>query len=299
MNTRHFLKIMLICAVASMAQPGVNALFVGDSATVLESRSNATSGAGRYAIKATATSVSGGVGLFGKGSGAGLQGVASTAGFGSRQGIYGRGDSGTYNYGGYFDAYRGSETYGIAAMSWSSGGVGYGVYARASSGSGSGYGIIAQGSGNAGTNYGIHATGTQYAGYFNGNVLVAGTFSNPSDLMFKKNVRPLEDGIAKIMALQPKTYEMTVGKFDNINFDEGIKYGLIAQEVEQVLPDLVSSHIAPALPQEPGGSDKIGKDVHFKSVDYLALIPILVKSVQEQQREIAALKQTIQRLEGR
>lgn len=57
----------------------------------------------------------------------------------------------------------------------------------------------------------------------------------------------------------------------------GKQYGLIAQEVEEVLPELVKSM-------------KIGDDQEFKSVNYNAHIPILIKAMKEQQEEIENLK---------
>ncbi len=264
------------------AQPA-NAVFEGDSLNVIRATSTATSGAGRTAVRGVAITVDGSVGVVGIGATNGVNGIATKSGTGTRRGIYGRGDSATTTFGGYFDAYRGtSQNYAVAGLSWSAGGTSYGLYGSSS--------------GASGTGYAVYGTGGNYAGYFNGNVLVTGTFSNPSDLMFKKNVRSLDGGLNKIMALKPKAYEMNVGKFKNVNLASGEKYGLVAQDVEAALPELVTTGIAPTTLTEDG--KQAGKPVHFKSVDYLGLIPILVKAVQEQQATIQSLQNEISSLRG-
>jgi len=57
------------------------------------------------------------------------------------------------------------------------------------------------------------------------------------------------------------------------NFPKGTQYGVIAQEVEMVLPELVVT-------------DANG----FKSVDYVKITPILIEAVKEQQQQIDSLK---------
>jgi hypothetical protein len=59
-------------------------------------------------------------------------------------------------------------------------------------------------------------------------------------------------------------------------FSKGTKVGFIAQEVEEVLPELVST----------------GKD-GFKSVQYANIVPILVEAVKELKAENDKLKGTL------
>jgi len=63
---------------------------------------------------------------------------------------------------------------------------------------------------------------------------------------------------------------------------DGKQYGLIAQEVEDVLPELVKSM-------------KVGDDQEYKSVNYNALIPILIEAIKEQHEEIEKLKKQIKK----
>jgi len=177
----------------------------------------------------------------------------------------------------------------IGVSGYSSGTVNntYGVYGNAN------------GSSNPYSTYGVYGTAyngsTNWSGYFTGNVYVGGTFVNPSDIKFKKNVQPLNGGLQKVMALQPKTYDMKVEEFKGkVMLPEGNRYGLIAQELETVLPDLVHKVSAPAELPQPGSPEAKNyvpqPNTDFKSVDYISLIPILIAAIQEQQAEIDALK---------
>mgnify|MGYP006216117581 CR=1 FL=1 len=76
-----------------------------------------------------------------------------------------------------------------------------------------------------------------------------------------------------IKQLNPKTYEFKYNeeKFKNAGLDNKTQMGFTAQEIEQVIPELVST-----------GSD----DMHTKAVDYVGIIPVLIKAMQEQQVQI-------------
>ena len=87
-----------------------------------------------------------------------------------------------------------------------------------------------------------------------------------SDKRLKKNIIHYSNALVTIQLLKGKQYYWRSQKFTDRGFDERIKYGFIAQEVEKVLPSLVYE-------------DKKG----FKSVDYIQVIPILTNAIQEQQ----------------
>jgi hypothetical protein len=143
-----------------------------------------------------------------------------------------------------------------------------------------------------GSTYGIYATAfngvnptATYAGYFSGNVTVTGTFSNPSDINMKTNINDYDSSLYVINLLEPKTFEYTDANFQGMNFASGHQYGLIAQEVEQILPALVTNNVHPAQ------YDTLGNQIHpaydFKGVDYTSLIPVLLGGIKEQQALIS------------
>jgi hypothetical protein len=108
------------------------------------------------------------------------------------------------------------------------------------------------------------------------------TISAISDIRYKENVRDLDAGLDKIMALKPRLYDWKEGKGANIKNARGF----IAQEFEQVFPDLIDEWRDPA----PEGEEP------YKSVRQ-DLIPVLVKAIQEQQALIESLTTRLTALE--
>jgi hypothetical protein len=97
--------------------------------------------------------------------------------------------------------------------------------------------------------------------------------STLSDRRLKNNVVSLSNSLEIINKLRPVSY----------NWDEklnrrGVDYGLIAQEVEEVLPNIIKE------------TETLFDDNIYKSVSYEKLIPFLIKSIQELTEEINKLK---------
>jgi len=109
------------------------------------------------------------------------------------------------------------------------------------------------------------------------------TISAISDQRLKENVRDLETGLAEILSLQPRRFDWKTGKGKNIQNDQGF----IAQEFEQVFPEMIGQWIDPA----PEGEEP------YKSVR-ADLIPVLVKAIQEQQAIINGLETRLAALEA-
>lgn len=115
-----------------------------------------------------------------------------------------------------------------------------------------------------------------------GNLEVTNSIKQTSDRKFKEKIQPLEKGISYISALNPVTYfwnEMGVERGGDKDIQQ---IGFIAQEMEQVLPGAV-------------GTDKQGN----KSINYIQIIPILTKAVQELKDENQMLREEIQKLKER
>ncbi|MEM1000813.1 MAG: tail fiber domain-containing protein [Bacteroidota bacterium] len=112
---------------------------------------------------------------------------------------------------------------------------------------------------------------------------VSGTYSAISDRRLKKNIKPLDNVTDKIMQLRPTTYLFKTQK-DN----EARNYGLIAQELKEVFPEMVSTM------QDDDGDGKGIQDLH--TVAYSELIPVLIKGMQEQNEVIAAQQAEIDAL---
>ena len=113
---------------------------------------------------------------------------------------------------------------------------------------------------------------------------------NTSDLRDKKDVQNLSYGLNELMQLRPVSYKWK-------NHPGGdTKLGLIAQEVLTVLPEVVKTHNMKASEEDEKVFEKVELD--RLGMYYSDLIPVLIKSIQEQQQEIEVLKQRIADLEN-
>lgn len=157
----------------------------------------------------------------------------------------GSGRSGIYSYvtGGPMYGY-GRGIWGVADASY----VSVGVYGEAVDGYAN-YGI-----------YGVASGGhTNWAGYFSGNVYTTGSYSS-SDERLKKNIRPLESTLAKLMNLQPVRYEflteeeLKIADLPSLNASRSDQIGLLAQHLATIFPELVVEVVHPL---EEGGSGEL------------------------------------------
>lgn len=108
-----------------------------------------------------------------------------------------------------------------------------------------------------------------------------GNYTSVSDARLKRDIEPMETMLEKVMALQPREYAM------RDSADPGARhFGLIAQELETVFPEMVST-----TPDDGDGIDDL------KTVAYTEMISVLVKTIQEQQQQIADLERRVRTLE--
>jgi hypothetical protein len=98
-----------------------------------------------------------------------------------------------------------------------------------------------------------------------------------SDRRLKENIKPIENSLDKIKKLNGVTFDWIKlteeEKGVKHQYNEGSDLGVIAQEVEEVLPELVKTR-------------KSG----YKAVDYQKLTAVLIEAVKEQQLQIDELK---------
>lgn len=102
----------------------------------------------------------------------------------------------------------------------------------------------------------------------NGNATLAGILTQLSDARLKKNIRSLQNVLPQLNAINAYHYQwLEEGR------DSTWQIGVLAQEVQQVFPELVMKD-----------------DKGNLSVNYSGLIPVLLASVKEQQAQIEQLK---------
>ena len=129
----------------------------------------------------------------------------------------------------------------------------------------------------------------QKATQFYSSVIVEGTFTNSSDARLKTNIKKIESPTARLIKLEGLSYLKKNPHLQSEdaegNKTEGVaptpEMGFLAQEVEKVFPELVVT-------------DHEG----YKSINYIALIPVIVEAMKEQQAVIEAQSKKIAELAG-
>lgn len=135
----------------------------------------------------------------------------------------------------------------------------------------------------------INNNGNQFAGFFNGDVYISGSYG-PSDAKLKDNVKQENTVLGKLAKLKPVSYDYK--KMPELNLPQGIQHGFIAQELAAVFPELTKDIKKPIL-------DKEGKQTsifEFKSVNYNGLISVLTAGINELSQELQLLKEEINTL---
>ena len=182
----------------------------------------------------------------------------------------------------------------------------YGIYGTAGNRTpGYNYGVYGELGGN---NNGAGVFGTianmvpringKYAGYFYGDTYVTGTLTagqitTLSDARYKSNIQQINSSaLSKIAALNPVQYTMLSGSAiafanteqsdtctmtittsnEDLTRANQIHYGLLAQEVKELYPELVHEDAAGVM-----------------SINYTELIPLLIQAVQDLSEQVSAL----------
>ncbi len=116
---------------------------------------------------------------------------------------------------------------------------------------------------------------------------------NTSDIRAKENIEDISYGLEELLQIRPVSFEW---KDENL---PGRKLGLIAQDLQGVMPEVVKTH---ATVIDPETGEKREEELDRYGVFYSDLIPVLVKGIQEQQSQINSqqtrLEEQEQRLES-
>jgi hypothetical protein len=136
-------------------------------------------------------------------------------------------------------------------------------------------------------------TCTNGAAFVDGDIYQAsGSYYTTSDQALKENIQPLQNPLAVIKSLEPKSYNFRTNEYPYLSLASGTQEGLIAQDVEAILPNLVKMYAVPSRPTR-GGIDTSGAGQTFRSINYIGLIPYLIGAIKQQQESIDSLRTQI------
>jgi hypothetical protein len=138
----------------------------------------------------------------------------------------------------------------------------------------------------------------------NGNITYTGSSTQASDFNLKENITPITNGLDLIMKLSPSSYNYRWNNDIGLPLSKNKHYGLIAQDVEILLPSLVLNNTHRYQVNEnnyesmepDGAQNVVTKEFEYKSLNYTELIPFLIKAVQEQQEMLIQQQKEIEEL---
>jgi len=129
---------------------------------------------------------------------------------------------------------------------------------------------------NSGSGNYLFEIGGVQKGYINSS-----GFNNGSDVSLKENIENITYGLDTVKLLKPRKFD-----WKDAPADDKAEIGFIAQEVESIIPEIISE------------SRSDGEGTSIKGMNYGALTSVLTKAIQEQQTIIEDLKARIETLEG-
>ncbi len=120
------------------------------------------------------------------------------------------------------------------------------------------------------------------------NIYFSGGLISASDKRLKSNIQDSDYGLKEIMQLAPKSYDMK-------DAPDKKRYGLIAQDVQKVMSEFVSSTEV-VVDEESGTKETVATE--YLGVNYVDMIPVLIKSIQELNALVEAQAARIDELEA-
>ncbi len=135
---------------------------------------------------------------------------------------------------------------------------------------------------NPGNGVSIGATGAGgYQLWVQGEAWSTVGWSSTSDIRYKKNIKIIDSALDTVLRLKGISYEWRTEEYGDKGFTEGKHYGIAAQEMLKVLPEVVRKNTTGDL-----------------GVAYLEMIPVMIEAMKEQQKMIEKQQGEIEELKS-
>jgi len=109
-----------------------------------------------------------------------------------------------------------------------------------------------------------------------------------SDERLKEDIEEIGSALEKVMSLRGVTYKPN-SIAESLGYKKQSEVGVIAQDVEKVLPEAVKP--APFDLELLEGMEVSKSGENYKTVQYEKLVPLLIEAIKELNREVEQLKQ--------
>jgi hypothetical protein len=127
-------------------------------------------------------------------------------------------------------------------------------------------------------------TDSGYKLYVNGTSAGTSAFQNVSDRRFKKDVTPIESALSTVKLLNGVSFNWNKDSRPDLTLDDKNHLGLIAQDVEEILPQVVTTGI---------------DELKTKTISYSDIVPVLIEAIKELSAENTSLINRIEALENK
>ena len=127
-----------------------------------------------------------------------------------------------------------------------------------------------------------------------GNIFAVGNVTAyASDARLKTNIKPIKNALKKLSKIRGVEYDWVDNITSEYDFHPSVMHetGVIAQEIQAVIPDAVTT-----APMNANYTTKCGTDHKFLTVQKDKIVPLLIEAVKEQQKEIDELKSLVKQL---
>lgn len=160
------------------------------------------------------------------------------------------------------------------------------------------------GSVNSNTQYGSYgakpAGGSGFGGLFLNDLGYSGGVYNVSDRRLKKDIKPINNALDLVSQISLYSFKFKTEEFDVLG-DEGTHFGVIADELYLILPELVRSKtiIAGEVRSLPKEKQLRGVDGEVNMVNYVEMIPISIQAIKDLNNKVDQLVQENNELKKR